>query len=168
MHVRRELPGDVPGVRAVNLAAFETAAEATLVDALRAQAAPIVSLVALEPDGHVAGHILFSPATVANHPSLRVMGLAPMAVLPHRQRQGIGSMLVRAGIEECRQLGIHALIVLGHATYYPRFGFMPASHFQLTSEYDAPDDVFMALELDPGALRAASGTVRYHAAFANL
>ena len=96
------------------------------------------------------------------------MGLAPMAVLPGRQRQGIGSELVRAGLDECRRLGFGAIVVLGHAEYYPRFGFVPASKFGLKSEYDVPDDVFMALELIPGALRGRAGTIRYHPTFAAM
>jgi len=93
------------------------------------------------------------------------MGLAPMAVLPAKQRQGIGTALVRAGLEECRRLSFEAVIVLGHADYYPRFGFVPASRYGLTCEYDVPDDVFMVLELSAGTLEGRSGVIRYHAAF---
>jgi putative acetyltransferase len=166
MQIRPERPADVPAIRAVNLAAFEASTEADLVDALRRQADPIVSLVA-EAGGTIVGHILFSPATLAADPGVRIMGLAPMAVVPPRQRQGIGSALVRDGLERCRQLGFGAVIVLGHADYYPRFGFTPASRFGLRSEYEVPDDVFMALELDRGVLTGRSGIVRYHPAFAN-
>ena len=88
-----------------------------------------------------------------------------MAVVPSRQRQGIGSSLVQAGLHESRRLGFDAVVVLGHAGYYPRFGFLTASSFGLASEYEVPDDVFMALELRSGALRECSGTIRYHAAF---
>ena len=97
------------------------------------------------------------------------MGLAPMAVAPARQRQGVGSALARAGIAACRDLGFGAVIVLGHPEYYPRFGFVPASRFGLRSEYDVPDDVFMAMELKPGALHGRGpGTIRYHPAFGNV
>jgi putative acetyltransferase len=163
--IRAETREDLPGIRAVNLAAFETAAEANLVDALRQQAQPIVSLVAVADD-LVMGHILFSPVTLLPYPQIPIMGLAPMAVLPGSQRQGIGSALVQAGLDECRTLGYAAVVVLGHANYYPRFGFRPASSFRLGSEYDVPDDVFMALELEPGALSHKNGTIRYHPAFA--
>lgn len=168
MHIiRRERPEDRTGIRHVNLAAFDGVAEADLVDALRQQASPIVSLVAVE-NQTVVGHILFSPVTLLPYPDLPIMGLAPMAVLPPRQRLGIGSALVRAGLEECRRLGAVAVVVLGHAGYYPRFGFVPASSMGLTSEYDVPDDVFMALDLKGGALRQKSGTIRYHPAFATV
>ncbi len=165
MHIRPERPEDVPGIRHVNQTAFGTTAEADLVDALRQQAHPSVSLVATD-DEAVVGHILFSPVTLSSHPDVPIAGLAPMAVLPGRQRQGIGSALVRAGIEECRRLRFVAVVVLGHAAYYPRFGFSPASTFGLTSEYDVPDDVFMALELEADALGQRAGTIRYHPAFA--
>jgi putative acetyltransferase len=167
MEIRPEQAADIGAVRAVNRAAFETATEADLVDALREQAKPIVSLVA-DDDGSIVGHILFSPVTLSGHEELRIMGLAPMAVLPAVQRRGIGSALVRAGLESCRRLGCCALVVLGHPEYYPRFGFTPASRFGIGSEYEVPDEVFMALELEPGALHDRSGTIRYHPAFANL
>jgi len=164
MHIRPERPADIAAVRAVNRAAFETDAEADLVDALRDQADPTVSLVA-DDAGRIVGHILFSPVTLTGHADLKIMGLAPMAVLPTQQRRGIGSALVRAGLERCTELGCAAVIVLGHAQYYPRFGFIPASRFGIACEYDVTDDVFMALELEPQILRGRTGTIRYHAAF---
>ena len=168
MHfIRSERPEDIAAIRHVNEAAFATPAEADLIDALRQQAQPIVSLVAIDGDA-VVGHILFSPVTLSSHPEVRIMGLAPMAIVPVRQRQGIGSGLVRAGLEECRRLGSDAVVVLGHAAYYPRFGFAAASRFGIASEYDVPDDVFMALELETAVLRGKSGTIRYHPAFASL
>src|SRR5262245_62210794 len=112
MNVRDELPADRTQVRAVNLAAFPGPAEADLVDALRAQAHPCISLVA-EADGRVAGHIMFSPASLPSRPELRIFGLAPMAVLPRCQRQGLGSALVRAGLQRCRELRHGAGTVLG-------------------------------------------------------
>jgi putative acetyltransferase len=165
--IRNEEPADISGVRHVNQAAFDTRAESGLVDALRQQARPIVSLVAVDDDV-VVGHILFSPVTLSSRPDVRFMGLAPMCVLPARQRQGIGSALVRAGLAECGRLGCRAAVVLGHADYYPRFGFASASTFGLVSEYDVPDEAFMAIELEPGALHQSAGTIRYHPAFASL
>ena len=164
--IRSERVEDLRGIREVNLSAFDTALEADLVDALRERARPLVSLVALDGTA-IVGHILFSPVTLLPHPDLSVMGLAPMAVNPARQRQGIGSALVRAGLEACRLQGTQAVVLIGHADYYPRFGYLPASTFGLTSEYDVPDDAFMALELVPGALQQRAGTIRYHQAFAD-
>jgi len=165
--IRAEQAGDQAGVRGVNLAAFETPAEADLVDALRAQARPLVSLIA-EEQGAIVGHIVFSPVTLPGQPALALMGLAPMAVAPARQRAGIGSALVRAGLEACRRLPADAVVVLGHPEYYPRFGFAPGVLTGLGCEYDVPAQAFMALELRPGALRGVTGTVQYHAAFASL
>lgn len=162
--IRGERDTDRDDVFAVNEAAFETDAEARLVDALRDQADPLISLVA-ERDGRVVGHILFSPVSLSGHPDLRVTGLAPMAVLPESQREGIGSSLVKAGLEACRNAGFEAVVVLGHPEYYPKFGFVPASRFGIDSEYDVPDEVFMAQELVAGALAERSGTIRYHEAF---
>jgi putative acetyltransferase len=166
MIVRPERAADVAGVYVVNASAFPTSAEAKLVDALREAARPVVSLVA-EEAGAIVGHIFFSPVTVPNAPT-RVMGLAPMAVLPARQRAGIGGALVKAGLAACKDLGAGAVVVLGHVDYYPRFGFVPASRYGLRCEYDAPADAFMALELEPGALAGAGGTVKYHEGFAGL
>ncbi len=163
MKIRPELPTDAEAIRAVNQAAFETNTEADLVELLHQQASPIISLVA-DDAGLVVGHILFSPSVLLGQPDAKIMGLAPMVVLPAHQRLGIGSSLVRAGLEACRQLGFGAVVVLGHPKYYPRFGFQPASRFGLRCEYDVPDDVFMALELATGTFSRKTGTIRYHPA----
>lgn len=167
MLVRPETETDHGAVRAINTAAFDTDAEARLVDLLRERAHPLVSLVA-DDGGAVVGHILFTPATLDSRPDLTLMGLAPMAVTPDRQRGGIGGALVRAGLAACREVGAGAVVVLGHPTYYPRFGFAPAGARGLRCEYDAPPEAFMALELAAGTLDGASGVVRYHPAFAEL
>jgi putative acetyltransferase len=167
MRIRAETPADAEAIRAVNQAAFGTDAEARLVDLLRREATAIISLVA-EDQELIVGHVLFSPVGLDGHADLTIMGLAPMAVTPDRQRAGVGSALVRAGLDECARSAVDAVVVLGHATYYPRFGFRPASRFALGCEYDVPDEVFMALELKPGALAGKSGTIRYHPAFRSV
>jgi putative acetyltransferase len=167
MNIRNERPQDAAHIRVVNLAAFETRLEADLVDTLRDQATPFISLVA-EDAGTIVGHIMFTPVTLVNGPNVEMMALAPMAVLPPRQRQGIGEQLVLEGLERCRRAGAAAVVVVGHTTYYPRFGFVPGSRFGIGCEYDVPDDVFMVRELRDGALRSVDGTVRYHPAFANV
>ena len=167
MLIRDEKEGDRDSVYALNVSAFENPSEADLVDALRQQARPVVSLVA-EENGEVVGHIMFSPVSLSDHPNLKVMGLAPMAVLPVHQKTGIGSALVRAGLEQCRQLDYVGVVVLGHPEYYPRFGFSPSSQFGIDSEYDVPDEVFMAMELQPEALSGRTGRARYDPAFNNV
>ncbi len=164
MVVRSEAEDDLQAVRDLNRAAFDTSEEADLVDRLRQEASPIISLVAEEARG-ILGHIMFSPVSLEGHPGLKLMGLAPMAVSPAHQREGIGSQLVVAGLERCRQLPCAVVVVLGHSAYYPRFGFTPASDFGLCSEFDVPSEAFMALELEAGVLRSSSGTIRYHPAF---
>lgn len=164
MRIRSETKNDHAAVRAVNEAAFETSAEADLVEALRAKAMKLISLVA-DADGEVVGHILFSPVSLNGRSLLSLMGLGPMAVTPRHQREGIGSALVHEGLKRCKRVGCHAVVVLGHADYYPRFGFAPAAKYGLRSEYDVPEDVFMIVELEAGALQGASGLVRYDEAF---
>lgn len=166
IEIRAEAEGDKAAVFEINAAAFETQSEAKLVDTLRDSAEPFVSLVAVDGD-EIVGHIMFTPVTLESNDDLKLMGLAPMAVSPSRQRSGIGSELVNAGLERCRDLGIGAVVVLGHAEYYPRFGFRPASAWGIRSEYDVPDDVFMLIELSFGYLQGYNGTIRYNAAFAD-
>ena len=167
MRIRPETEADSAAVRAVNEAAFDTSAEADLVEALRRRNVSMVSLVA-EVEGVVVGHILFSPVSLIEHKDLDLAGLAPMAVVPDHQRKGIGSGLVRQGLARCKDLGFCAVVVVGHPEYYPRFGFAPASRYSLRSEYDVPDEVFMVAELEYGALNGVSGLVRYDDAFAGV
>ena len=167
IEVRAFRSDDEEAVERVNLAAFETAGEARLVRLLRASASPLVELVA-EENGEIIGHILFSPVTLSADADFHAMGLAPMAVVPDRQRQGIGGALIRAGLEQCRELAQGAVFVLGHPDYYPRFGFVAASRFGISSPYEVPDPVFMALELEPAALADKAGEMRYHPAFDSL
>lgn len=163
--IRSETAADIPGIHAVNASAFPTADEANLVDGLREIAEPFLSLVA-EVDGAVVGHILFTPVHLDANPALPGMGLAPMAVLPEYQNQGIGSALVRAGLERLRAQGCPFVIVLGHEHYYPRFGFAPASRYSVQPTWEGVSDaVFMLLPLDPQALHGISGIVRYHPLF---
>jgi putative acetyltransferase len=166
--IRIETPEDFPDVRRVNETAFGRPNEAALVDALRTVAHPYVSLVAIE-DQQVVGHIFFSPVSIeTDGPVPQAMGLAPMAVLPEYQRRGIGSLLVRDGLQECQRLGYDVVVVLGHPEFYPRFGFGRASDKGLRCEYQVPDEAFMVSELRPGALNGIRGLVRYHEVFGNV
>ena len=163
--VRNERTEDHESVRRVNELAFGQPNEADLVDALRANAHPYISLVATVDD-KVIGHIFFSPVTVeSEEAAFTAMGLAPMAVLPTHQNQGVGSRLVREGLKECHRLGHDIVVVLGHPNFYPRFGFVPANSKGLRCEYDVPDEVFMVTELKPEALAGRQGLVKYHPAF---
>jgi putative acetyltransferase len=165
MHIREEQSPDIDKIREVNSEAFETEAEADLVDALRKSECARISLVA-ETDNRLVGHILFTPVELdGSENNLRLMGLAPMAVLSHFQNKGIGSKLVKAGLKRCKSLGYDAVVVLGHPNYYPRFGFAPAVKYCIESEYEVPDDVFLIIELAPNVLKGHKGVIRYREEF---
>ncbi len=166
--IRPESEEDYEVVRRINELAFGRPSEAALVDALRTAAPSCLSLVA-EREGHIIGHIFFSPVEIEpDTPSLSVMGLGPMAVLPEYQSQGIGSQLVERGLEECKRLNYDVVVVIGHPKFYPRFGFRQAGQRGLDCEYDVPDEVFMVAELRPGALAGRQGLVKYHPEFSRV
>ena len=166
--IRIETTSDHSAIRKINELAFGRPNEANLVDALRHNADPFISLVA-ELSGQVVGHIFFSPVKIENDNSVfTALGLAPMAVLPEFQNQGIGSTLVRAGLEKCQQIEHDIVVVLGHPNYYPRFGFIPSQRKEIRCEYDVPDDVFMIAELTPEALKGKKGLVKYHPEFSKV
>jgi putative acetyltransferase len=164
--IRRERSADIAAIRAVNEAAFDQSAEADIVAALRDACPDILSLVA-ESDGEIVGHILFSPVTIEDGSQSRQgMGLAPMAVIPNRQREGIGSALVTAGLQMLRAQGCPFIIVLGHPEFYPRFGFVPASRHGLISQWEGvPDAAFMVLVLDASSMAGVTGVARYREEF---
>jgi putative acetyltransferase len=160
--VRAEQKSDREAVHRINRLAFGQPLEADLVDSIRDGGNAIISLIAADEDGAVLGHILFSPVTLLPAiPGVRGLGLGPMAVHPDRQRQGIGSMIVRAGLDRARTMGYDFLVLLGHPGYYPRFGFRVAEEAGIRCPYDAPPEAFMVLELTPGCLAGYRGTVRY-------
>jgi putative acetyltransferase len=164
--IREEIFKDIDAIRTINEQAFGQPQEANIVDRLRANCDGLLSLVALQHE-NIIGHILFSPVTIeGNHGGLKGMGLAPMAVLPEFQRQGVGSGLVQAGIEILRESKCPFIIVLGHPEYYPRFGFEPASRYRIRSQWEGvPDPAFMILWLDKTGINHVSGVAKYRDEF---
>ncbi|MDP2994948.1 MAG: HAD-IA family hydrolase [Anaerolineales bacterium] len=175
--LRPEMADDLPGIRLVEEAAFVHHNEADLVDLARARAKSTLSMVAVQ-DGRVLGHALFTPVTFdPPHPgrrgpstslrrersgarSGRGLGLGPIAILPEFQRTGIGSRLMRAGLEHVRRLDYGFVVLLGDPATYSRFGFMPGRAFGLSSDYGDGDE-FQVLELRPGALTGSARKVKY-------
>lgn len=164
IHIRPENIADVKTVFEVEAAAFNREEEAILVDRLRTSIAfiPGLSLVA-ERDNKIVGHILFTDLPVNSGEGLisGVLAMAPVAVLPAYQNQGIGGVLIRRGLEVATDMGYKAVVVLGHEHYYPKFGFRPAVKWNIKAPMEVPDNNFMALELIPGALDTISGVVVY-------
>jgi putative acetyltransferase len=166
--IRPEQSGDFDPLRALLRASFGREAEARLVDRLRASGKIAVALVAEEKE-RILGCVVFSKiVTDAEAGEVSALALAPLAVLPAFQRLGIGSALVSAGLERCRLERHSRVLVLGDPIYYSRFGFVPAARFGLKCPFPAPDNSFMAIELEPGAFAKASGTVRYGHEFDDL
>jgi putative acetyltransferase len=158
-----ESVNELAAIRAVNQAAFGRSDEADLVDKLRGDEHALISLVA-ELNGGIAGHIMFSRMWIRTSRGLvSAVALAPVAVLPEHQRQGIGGLLIRHGLELLRAQGEKIVIVLGHPGYYPRFGFSSDKAGLLESPF--PREAFMAMELCAGALDGVRGVVVYPPAF---
>lgn len=165
IEIREERPDDVAAVRDLNRRAFGQDQESNIVDALRANGAALLSLVATLND-RLVGHIMYSPLTIDG--KLEGAALGPMAVIPERQRQGIGSKLIEAGNQKLKDAGCPFIIVVGHADYYPRFGFRPASEHGIKCQWDVPDDVFMLLVLDEAKMEGVSGLAKYRHEFSSV
>jgi putative acetyltransferase len=159
--IREEQPQDVEQVRFLMRAAFSTEAESKLVDTLRSNGKAIISLVGVCGED-VLGHILFSPVTTSPPGEAKGIGLAPVAVLPSVQSQGIGSNLILAGLQLCRSFGYDFCVVLGSPEYYQRFGFEAAQEYGLENEYGAGEE-FMVLHFTD---QVAAGLVQYAPEFA--
>lgn len=158
-------------VAKVNTLAFGKENEAALVNEIRnsKEFIPELSLIAVDENDQVVGHILFSKIYIKSQDKkLETIALAPMAVLPSHQGKGIGSKLVQTGLNRCAELGYQHVIVLGHPNFYPKFGFETASKYGILPPFPVPDEVFMAIELEPRGLSGFSGTVEYPAAFNNV
>jgi putative acetyltransferase len=171
MQFRAEQAEDIEAIRQVNIAAFGRESEADLVDRLRGIPSTL-SFVAVE-SLQVVGLIFFSPVEIEGSSAVdqtfdktadqgihqKFLGLAPIAVLPDFQHQGIGTMLIRHGLTECDRLGYQAIVVLGDPHFYSRFGFISAKQKRLECEFKVPDEAFMILELRNNALDQFAGIV---------
>ncbi|RSD28829.1 GNAT family N-acetyltransferase [Mesobacillus subterraneus] len=167
--IRPETDRDIQGIQEVNYLAFNSQEnEARLVKLIRTSEyfVPELSLVAVNEDEEIVGHILFSLIhLVTEEGTVPTLGLAPMAVKPGCQNSGIGSSLVSKGLNACKTLGFKHVFVLGHPNFYPRFGFSPASGFGISSPFPVPEEVFMAQELEKGSLTGLKGKIEYPPAF---
>jgi putative acetyltransferase len=160
--IRPETGADIAAIAEVTSAAFETLeisqhTEQFIIEALRAARALTVSLVA-ELDGHVVGHVAFSPVTISDG-SQNWYGLGPVSVLPEYQRKGIGKALIEQGLSRLRGLNARGCCLVGHPEYYKRFGFKNLPGFV---HEGVPPEVFVALSFDGNAPR---GTVTFHEGF---
>ncbi len=152
VEIRRKAPEDIAAVSYVNEQAFGWKQEKEMVDKLRQHGKLILSLVAVEEE-QIIGHIAFSLVNVKSEDgSFPAITLAPLAVLPRYQKQGIGTQLTNTAIEHCRKLGHEVIFLVGHPQYYPRFDFIKAGGKGIKCEFEAPPEAFMLLELKPGAL----------------
>lgn len=163
--IRHENSEDVSLVSSVIEKTFKRDAEVKLAERLRQNCHDLLSLVA-EINGTIVGHIMFSPVIIQNGRILQGMGLAPMAVLQSHRRQGVGTRLVQTGLQILKERGCPFVIVLGHPEYYPRFGFQPASRYNITSRWeDVPDEAFMILIMDKKAMENVSGIASFRKEF---
>lgn len=166
--IRRERPDDIQAIFDLEAAAFDTDAEARLVDLLRADDALLLSQVA-GFHGEIVAHGAYSLVTITDGGCVRRFpALGPIAVSPPAQRQGIGSALIRAGMRALRDMGYELLFLVGSPRYYPRFGFQPAQPLGFTSDYVEPGGAhehFMLAQLQESMPEGVRGHVRFHPAF---
>ncbi|MHC4574734.1 MAG: GNAT family N-acetyltransferase [Planctomycetota bacterium] len=165
---RPEKAGDETGIRLVHEQAFGRPNEANLVDALRNRGALLLSMVALR-GSHIVGHVSFSEVAIGTTAStFGAVGLGPIAVLPSHQRRGIGSQLVRLGLDRCRQAEHQMVVVVGEPRFYSQFAFVAARTRGIRCEFDVPDDAFMVLEIDEKAWTGRNGIAKYQDEFRHL
>jgi len=168
--LRHELKKDYSEITKVNDICFGRKAEGKLIKELRTtpEFQAELSLVAL-CEKQLVGHILFTPVKIQDgKKSYETLTLAPMSVLPDFQNKSIGKLLVIYGLQVAKDLGFKSVVVLGHQSYYPKFGFEPASKWEISSPFPAPDEAFMAIELEQNSLKNVKGKVVFPTAFDDL
>ncbi len=163
MNIRQTTPADLEDILSVERAAFNRDSEVNLTRALLADpsAEPRLSLMAYIDDRPV-GHILFTKGTLTNHPDVALSFLAPLAVVPKFQRQGIGGALIKRSLQLLTEANVALIVVLGHPAYYPKFGFKPAFKLGFEPTYPIPDgvaDAWMVQTLKPNIMGRVSGRV---------
>ena len=171
--IRPEHPDDFSTVERLVEEAFRPLAisdhtEHLLVAALRRSESfiPALSLVAEIAPHRIVGQVLLTRIAVAGESGVfDTLGVAPLSVAPAFQRQGVGTALMHEAHRRARRLGFTSALLVGHAAFYARLGYLPASRFGIRFPFDAPNDCCLAVELVPGALSGISGVVRYPAAF---
>lgn len=170
IQLRTEKEEDFAAIYQLVASAFKQDFESELIEKIRngQHYIPELSIAAIN-NQQIVGFILFSKIKImGKDESFDTLALAPLAVDPSCQRQGIGSMLVAYGLERARELGYQSVIVLGHSGYYTKFGFSPASQWNIQCPFDVPEEAFMAIELEKGALNDKEGVVDYPAAFTEM
>lgn len=167
VNIRKESINDIEIIGEINNLAFKGEGEAKLIAGIRESEnfIPELSLLA-EKDGEIIGHILFSIVYIETlEGEIPTLALAPMAVIPEFQNQGIGSLLVREGLKKCQELGYKHVTVLGHPNFYPKFGFVPSVSKEIHAPFKVPEEVFMVIELEKDSLTKIHGKVKYPPAF---
>jgi len=166
MIIRREKNEDFKSIYEINYQAFKQKNESELIERIRGSKnfVPGLSLVA-EKNGKIVGHLLLSKIKIKGEKVYKSLILAPLAVLPELQKQGIGEKLIKEGLKKARELGFSSVIVVGHKDYYPKFGFEKASKWNIKCSFEVPDEAFMAIELNNGALAEKSGIAEFSKEF---
>ncbi len=162
--IRRAEQDDTPQILALTKTAFDRDVEAKIVADIESAGESILALVAVRGQV-IVGHVLFSPATVVGKTTHAIVALGPISVQPGLQREGIGSTLIRNGLEMLRDEGHSVVMLLGHSDYYPRFGFERADTHDIRLSFDVPAPAFMVYEIQPNVLNDISGTAYFHPAF---
>jgi putative acetyltransferase len=160
MLIRVEIPVDAAGIDNLLRTAFARDSEANLVQRLREDGLLTLGVVATDDEGGVVGYAAFTPVDVHGE-DRQWVGLGPLAVDQAYRRQGLGEKLIYEGLDSLNEFGYAAVVVLGSADYYGRFGFKPATDYGLHCKWDQSEKIFQLYVLADNALEGASGQVEY-------